>query len=150
MEVARGEGIVIVSNRVPVTFSRSESGESTYSMGAGWLVTSLNVVSRPSDNAVWIASAQGEEDVRVSREAAPYEVEDLRMTFVEHGACAYELMYNHLANPLLCFVQHGLYDLPYAPTLGEDTKRAWEEGYVPVNRNFAEAVSLCSGLRPPC
>jgi trehalose 6-phosphate synthase len=50
-------------------------------------------------------------------------------------------MYNHLANPLLWFVQHGLYDLPYAPALGEDTRRAWEEGYVAVNRNFAEAVS---------
>ncbi len=141
MEVARGEGIVIVSNRAPVTFSRSESGERTYSRGAGGLVTALNAVSRRSENAVWIASAQGEEDVRVSREAAPYEVEDLRVTFVEHGARAYDLMYNHLANPLLWFVQHGLYDLPYAPTLGEDTKRAWEEGYVPVNRNFAEAVS---------
>ncbi len=131
----------MVSNRAPVTFSRSESGERTYSRGAGGLVTALNAVSRRSENAVWIASAQGEEDVRVSREAAPYEVEDLRVTFVEHGARAYDLMYNHLANPLLWFVQHGLYDLPYAPTLGEDTKRAWEEGYVPVNRNFAEAVS---------
>src|SRR3712207_4728877 len=50
-------------------------------------------------------------------------------------------MYNHLANPLLWFVQHGLYDLPYAPILGDDTKRAWQEGYVPVNRNFAEAVA---------
>jgi trehalose 6-phosphate synthase len=50
-------------------------------------------------------------------------------------------MYNRLANPLLWFVQHGLYDLPYAPELGDDTKRAWEEGYVPVSRNFAEAVA---------
>src|SRR3712207_7927021 len=38
-------------------------------------------------------------------------------------------------------VQHGLYDLPYDPALGEDTKKAWEEGYLPVNRNFAEAVA---------
>src|SRR3712207_2555936 len=137
----RGAGIVIVSNRAPVTFSRSQSGERTYSRGAGGLVTALNAVSRRSENAVWIASAQSEEDVRVSREAAPYEVEDLRVTLVEHDARAYDLMYNHLANPLLWFVQHGLYDLPYAPILGGDTKRAWEEGYVPVNRNFAEAVA---------
>ena len=50
-------------------------------------------------------------------------------------------MYNHLANPLLWFVQHGLYDLPYSPNHGEDTRRAWEDGYVAVNRNFAEAVA---------
>jgi trehalose 6-phosphate synthase len=139
--VAQGERIVIVSNRGPVTFSRSEAGERTYSRGAGGLVTALNAVSRRGEDVVWIASAQGEEDVRVSREPAPYEVEDLRVTLVEHDPTSYDLMYNKLANPLLWFVQHGLYDLPYDPTLGEDTKRAWEEGYVPVSRNFAEAVS---------
>jgi trehalose 6-phosphate synthase len=139
--VARGERIVIVSNRGPVTFSRSESGERTYSRGAGGLVTALNAVSRSGEDVVWIASAQSEEDLRVSREPAPYEVEDLRVTLVEHEPEAYDLMYNRLANPLLWFVQHGLYDLPYAPALGQDTRRAWEEGYVPVNRNFAEAVS---------
>ena len=139
--MAQGERIVIVSNRAPVTFSRSESGERIYSRGAGGLVTALNAVSRRSEDTVWIASAQGEEDVRVSREPAPYEVEDLRVTLVEHDARAYDLMYNKLANPLLWFVQHALYNLPYAPALGEDTKWAWEEGYIPVSRNFAGAVS---------
>jgi trehalose 6-phosphate synthase len=141
--VAEIEGgrLVIVSNRAPVTFSRSESGERTYSRGAGGLVTALGAVLRRSEDAVWIASAQSEEDVEVSREPAPYEVEDLRVVLVEHDARAYDLMYNHLANPLLWFVQHGLYDLPNEPVLGDETKRAWEEGYVPVNRNFAEAVA---------
>src|ERR671938_187113 len=140
-EAAENTRFVIVSNRGPVTFSRSESGERIYSRGAGGLVTALNAVSRRSENTVWIASAQGEEDVRVSREPAPYEVEDLRVTLVEHNARAYDLMYNKLANPLLWFVQHALYDLPYAPALGEDTKRAWEEGYVSVLRNFADPAS---------
>jgi trehalose 6-phosphate synthase len=146
MEV-RGEGtdarFVIVSNRGPVTFSRNEAGEREHSRGAGGLVTALNAVSRRRSGAVWIASAQSEEDVRVAKESldAPYEVEGLKVVLVEHYGEAYELMYNHLANPLLWFVQHGLYDLPYAPELGDDTKRAWEEGYVPVNENFAEAVA---------
>ncbi|MDQ5830624.1 MAG: trehalose-6-phosphate synthase [Actinomycetota bacterium] len=141
MAQIEGGRLVIVSNRAPVTFSRSESGERTYSRGAGGLVTALNAVLRQSEDAIWIASAQSEEDVVVSREEAPYEVEDLSVVLVEHDSRAYDLMYNHLANPLLWFVQHGLYDLPYAPILGDDTKRAWEEGYVPVNRNFAEAVA---------
>jgi trehalose 6-phosphate synthase len=104
-------------------------------------VTALNAVLRQSEDAVWIASAQSEEDVAVAKESAPYEVEDLRVTLVEHDPASYDLMYNKLANPLLWFVQHGLYDLPYSPALGEDTRRAWEEGYVPVNRNFAETVA---------
>src|ERR687898_491958 len=140
--MARGEGqrTIVVSNRGPVTLARGESGEREYSRGAGGLVTALNAVLRRAENAVWIASAQSEEDVAVSREPAPYEVEDLRIRFVEHDPEAYDLMYNELANPLLWFVQHGLYDLPYSPALGDETRRAWEEGYIPVNRNFADAV----------
>jgi trehalose 6-phosphate synthase len=140
--LAHGEGgrTIVVSNRGPVTFTRGESGEREHSRGAGGLVTALNAVLRRAENAVWIASAQSEEDVAVSKEPAPYEVEDLRIRLVEHDPASYDLMYNKLANPLLWFVQHGLYDLPYSPTLGDETRRAWEEGYVPVNRNFADAV----------
>src|SRR5215211_975577 len=140
--MAHGEGgrTIVVSNRGPVTFTRGESGKREYSRGAGGLVTALNAVLRRTENAVWIASAQSEEDIAVSKEPAPYEVEDLRVRFVEHDPEAYDLMYNELANPLLWFVQHGLYDLPYSPALGDETRRAWEEGYVPVNRNFADAV----------
>ncbi len=130
----------MVSNRGPLTFSRDESGEREHSRGAGGLVTALNVVVRRAENAVWIASAQSEEDLAVAKEPAPYEVEDLRIRLVEHDPESYDLMYNELANPLLWFVQHGLYDLPYSPNLGDETRRAWEEGYVPINRNFADAV----------
>jgi trehalose 6-phosphate synthase len=143
--LAHGGRTIVVSNRGPVTFSRGESGEREHSRGAGGLVTALNAVLRRAENAVWIASAQSEEDVAVSKEPAPYEVEDLLVRLVEHDPDSYDLMYNELANPLLWFVQHGLYDLPYSPTLGEDTRRAWEEGYVPVNRNFADAVVETAG-----
>jgi trehalose 6-phosphate synthase len=145
--LAQGEGTktIVVSNRGPVTFARGESGGREHSRGAGGLVTALNAVLRRADNAVWIASAQSEEDVAISREPAPYEVEDLRIRFVEQDPTSYDLMYNELANPLLWFVQHGLYDLPYEPTLGGETRRAWEEGYVPVNRNFADAVVETAG-----
>jgi trehalose 6-phosphate synthase len=138
--LAHGGRTIVVSNRGPVTFTRTEAGEREHSRGAGGLVTALNAVLRRAENAVWIASAQSEEDVAVSKEPAPYEVEDLLIRLVEHDPGAYDLMYNELANPLLWFVQHGLYDLPYSPTLGDETRRAWEEGYVAVNRNFADAV----------
>ena len=141
-EAAENTRFVIVSNRGPVTFSRSESGEREYSRGAGGLVTALNAVSRRRQEVVWIASAQSEEDARVAEESLeePYKVEDLKIVLVEHDEESYDLMYNHLANPLLWFVQHGLYDLPYKPELGEDTQRAWEDGYVVISENFAEAV----------
>jgi len=148
--LAHGGKTIVVSNRGPVTFSRGGSGEREHSRGAGGLVTALNAVLRRAENAVWIASAQSEEDIAVSKEPAPYEVENLRIKLVEHDPEAYDLMYNELANPLLWFVHHGLYDLPYSPVLGDETRRAWEEGYVPVNRNFADAVlEMASGEVSP-
>ena len=136
-----GTRMIIVSNRAPVTFSR-ESDEREHSRGAGGLVTALNAVSRRREDTVWIASAASDEDACVARESEgePYEVEDLKVTLVEHDEVSYDLMYNHVANPLLWFVQHGLYDLPYVPAFGDDTYRAWEDGYLPVNENFAKAV----------
>lgn len=135
---------MIVSNRGPVIYTRdASSGERTHSRGAGGLVTALNAVARRRPEAVWIASAQSPEDREVARKAGgtPVEVEELKVTLVEHDEAAYDLMYNHLANPLLWFVQHSLYNLPYSPNLGDDTRRAWREGYLPVNEGLAEAVA---------
>ncbi len=148
--MAQGERgpTIVVSNRGPVTVSRGEDGTREYSRGAGGLVTALNAVVRRGEGVVWIASAQSDEDAALAKESAPYKVEDLRVVFVEHDDEAYDLMYNTLANPLLWFVQHGLYDLPRSPRLGDDTREAWEDGYVPVNRNFARAVAETVGDGP--
>lgn len=130
---------IIVSNRGPVTFSRNENGSREYTRGAGGLVTALNAVARLRES-VWIASATSEEDLVVARREGPVRVEELTVELVEHSPEAYELMYNHVANPLLWFVQHGIYDLPYSPQLGDDTRRAWQ-GYKEVNQNFARAAA---------
>jgi trehalose 6-phosphate synthase len=151
-EGAGRDRFIIVSHRGPVTFSRDEGGERHHSRGAGGLVTALNAVVRRRE-AVWIASATSEEDHVVAREEGPLEVEELAVELVEHDPEAYELMYNHIANPLLWFVQHGIYDLPYSPALGDDTRRAWA-GYREVNQNFGRAASRAavraaeSGERP--
>ena len=41
---------------------------------------------------------------------------------------------------MLWFVQHSLWELPYAPKVDAAFHRAWDEGYVAVNANFAAAV----------
>ena len=43
-----------------------------------------------------------------------------------------------IANPVLWFVQHGLWERKHDPE--RDLVPAWDEGYVPVNRDFADAV----------
>jgi trehalose 6-phosphate synthase len=46
-----------------------------------------------------------------------------------------------VANPLLWFIQHGLYGLGRTPVLGDEEHKAFLEGYVPVNEAFADAVA---------
>ena len=69
MAQSEGGQTIVVSNRGPVTFSRGESDEREHARGAGGLVTALNAVLRRAENAVWIASAQSEEDVVVATAA---------------------------------------------------------------------------------
>ena len=45
-----------------------------------------------------------------------------------------------IANPLLWFLQHGMYGLALAPVLTKREHAAWTDGYVAVNRQFADAV----------
>ena len=49
-----------------------------------------------------------------------------------------------ISNPLLWFVQHGLYELSYSPNIGQRERDAFEDGYVSVNQTFADAVAAKS------
>src|SRR5205814_6182026 len=53
---------------------------------------------------------------------------------------AYEWYYNVIANPMLWFVQHHLWELAATPSIDHGVHHAWSEGYVQVNRAFAAAV----------
>jgi trehalose 6-phosphate synthase len=52
----------------------------------------------------------------------------------------YERYYNLMSNPTLWFLQHSLWNRLERPTLWRDIREHWEQGYVPVNRRFAEAT----------
>ena len=111
--------LVIVSNRGPAQFERDEAGERVVTRGGGGLVTALSgLVSHRK--ALWIASAMTEEDVEVSNEqGGPIEISiggiDYEVLLVESDANAYDAFYNVIANPILWFIQHYLWDLSNAP-----------------------------------
>ncbi|MEK7817354.1 MAG: trehalose-6-phosphate synthase, partial [Actinomycetota bacterium] len=48
--------------------------------------------------------------------------------------------YNIIANPIIWFIQHYLWDLSVVPDIRPNEKAAWEDGYQVVNRQFAEAI----------
>jgi trehalose 6-phosphate synthase len=138
------ESLIIVSNRGPAQFERNEAGERTLKRGGGGVVTALSGLVSHRD-ALWIASAMSDEDVAVSREqGGPVEVTingiDYRVLLVGSDPEAYDRFYNVIANPILWFIQHYLWDLSNAPDIRRQELDAWDHGYQAVNRDIAEAV----------
>jgi trehalose 6-phosphate synthase len=137
--------LIIVSNRGPAQFERDENGERTVQRGGGGLVTALSGLVSHRD-ALWIASAITDEDVVVSGEAdgGPVELSiggiDYRICLVGSDPTAFDRFYNVIANPILWFIQHYLWDLSNAPDIRREELDAWDFGYQAVNRDIAEAV----------
>jgi trehalose 6-phosphate synthase len=141
---ADGPRLVIVSNRGPAQFERNEEGERVVTRGGGGLVTALSgLVSHR--RALWIASAMTDEDVAVGEEqGGPVEISiggiDYEVLLVESDPDAYDAFYNVIANPLLWFIQHYLWDLSNAPDIRREEMSAWRDGYRVVNDDLADAV----------
>ena len=138
--------LIVVSNRGPVTFGRDAADERTARRGGGGLVTALRSLVSHHD-VTWIASAISLEDRAVAREAGGGAFDEIardgsayRFRLVEHDERAYDWFYNVVSNPTLWFVQHCLWELAHSPQVDQGLHNAWHEGYVPVNRAFAEAV----------
>jgi trehalose 6-phosphate synthase len=138
--------LIVVSNRGPVSFARDEDGNRVARRGGGGLVTALRSFVAHHD-ITWVASAISVEDRAVADESGGEAVEEVardgspyRLRLVAHDPAAYDWFYNVVANPTLWFLQHYLWALAYAPNIDPGLYHAWEDGYVPVNRAFAEAA----------
>ena len=109
--------LVLVSNRGPVTFG--PDGE--VRRGTGGLVTALTGLASHRE-VTWIASAMTDEDIEAAErnEGRPFTVKapdggDYRVKLVASDPIAYDRFYNIIANPMLWFIQHYLWDLSNAP-----------------------------------
>jgi trehalose 6-phosphate synthase len=144
--VAGRRKLIVVSNRGPVTYARGHGGERVARRGGGGLVTALRSLVSHHD-VVWVASAISDEDRAVAAEAGGAAVDEIardgspfRLRLVAHDETAYDWHYNVVANPMLWFLQHYLWQLAYEPSLDIAFQHAWDEGYARVNEAFAEAV----------
>src|SRR5262245_9940018 len=137
--------LILLSNRGPATFERTEDGELVTRRGGGGLVTALTGLLRRRD-ALWIASAMTDEDVEQSRvhgeEGCDVDLDGTtyRIKLVASDPVAFDRFYNVIANPLLWFVQHYLWDLSNVPDVRQEERIAWSDGYEVVNADLAEAA----------
>jgi trehalose 6-phosphate synthase len=134
--------LVLVSNRGPVTFD--EDGH--VQRGSGGVVTALTGLASHRE-AIWIASAMSDYDAEASRahDGRSFPVRspsggDFHVRLVVSDAEAYDRFYNVVANPMLWFIQHYLWDLSNAPDIRREEIEAFEFGYNVVNEDLANAV----------
>ncbi len=137
--------LTIVSNRGPASYGRDvATGERTLDRGGGGLVTALSGLAAHR-KTLWIASAMSDEDVEVAKEAggpASIDVDDVSydVLMVASDPAAYDRFYNTIANPIIWFIQHYLWDLSNAPDIRRSEIEAWEQGYKVINDDIAAAV----------
>jgi trehalose 6-phosphate synthase len=132
--------LVVASNRGPLSFERDDSGALTARRGSGGLVTALSSVFF-RDDITWVSAAmtQGDQEVAESgRDVTPET--GIAVRFVRIPPERYDAYYNRIANGVLWFTHHYLWDLARAPRFGDDTARDWAE-YVEANRDFASALA---------
>ena len=144
-DMLRDRRLILVSNRGPVEYHLSPEGNLQARRGSGGVVTALSTLTNYVD-FTWVASAMGEGDRRVAQQAegrrikSPLPGQSLYLKYVVTPRRAYHKFYNIFCNPLLWFLQHYMWSSPYTPNVDESVYDAWETGYIPVNRSFAEAV----------
>ena len=134
--------LIIAANRAPVTFTQPETGKLTFERGAGGLVTALTGLALKVEGT-WIGCARSPEDAAWREGSVPLDQtgNSIYVRFLTPEASAYEGYYNVIANPLLWFLQHSMWDIPRAPVIDRSTWQAWEQGYQIVNQQFAGAIT---------
>ncbi|MFE2967583.1 trehalose-6-phosphate synthase [Streptomyces sp. NPDC059340] len=127
--------ILVASNRGPVTYEVREDGSLRARRGGGGLVSGLSAIG-PDAGALWVCSALGDGD----REAVRRGVAEDGVRMLDIAADVHADAYNGIANSVLWFVHHMLYQTPLEPVFDAEFRRQWAS-YEAYNRAFAEALA---------
>jgi trehalose 6-phosphate synthase len=139
-----GGRLVVASNRGPLAYEWTDGQRPEPRIGCGGLATALSAAARAAD-VTWVAAAMTEADRWVATSGGPAPDESravgCRVRFVVPDQHAYHLYYDFLSNPTLWFLHHRMLDRLRRRGLWDQIEEAWENGYVPINRAFADAVA---------
>jgi len=144
-ELLGEKSLILACNRAPIEYHTDAEGNLLWRRGSGGVVTALSAIGEHAD-ITWIASAMGGAERRVAREAqggcfkAPLPGHNLYIRFVVFSPNTYHKFYSVFCNPLLWFLQHYMWNSPYTPNIDARVYDAWSNGYVAVNKGFADAV----------
>ena len=143
----------MAANRGPVSFRRDDDGRLSVSRGGGGLVSGLSSVASHQD-LLWVCAALSDAD-RAAARAAPGGMLSLdgnpdaghggsAVRMLDIPAATFNRAYNTVANSVLWFVHHMLYDTPNQPQFGMAFRRDWA-AYREYNMAFARALASDPG-----
>jgi len=144
-EATTGRRILVASNRGPVSYSRTDDGQLTVARGGGGVVSGLSSVAS-HENLLWVCAALSDAD-RVAARRAPDGMLSLggdeggsAVKMLDVAPATFNRAYNTVANSVLWFVHHMLYDTPNRPQFASAFRRDWA-AYRDYNRAFADALA---------
>ncbi|CAL9533973.1 alpha,alpha-trehalose-phosphate synthase (UDP-forming) [Streptomyces sp. enrichment culture] len=140
--------VLVASNRGPVSYQLREDGSLDARRGGGGLVSGLSAIG-PDADSVWVCAALGDGDRAAVRRAdggllPVEETGGQRVRMLDIDASVHAEAYNGIANSVLWFVHHLLYQTPLEPVFDADFRRQWAS-YRAYNQAFAEALAEEAG-----
>ncbi|MFF9770566.1 trehalose-6-phosphate synthase [Streptomyces sp. NPDC014636] len=136
--------VLVASNRGPVSYQVREDGSLHARRGGGGLVSGLSAIGSDADS-VWVCAALGDGDRAAVRRAdggllPAGDTGGQRVRMLDIDAAVHAEAYNGIANSVLWFVHHMLYQTPLEPVFDAEFRRQWAS-YETYNRAFAEALA---------
>ena len=138
--------VLLASNRGPVSFTHDDDGALACRGGAGGLASALSALP-PQAGALWICAALSETDRAAARaspngrlDLAGYDTGAVPVRFLDIEPMTFARAYNGVANSMLWFIHHMLFDTANSPVFDARFRREWAS-YVDYNTLFAEALA---------
>ncbi|MEV6106082.1 trehalose-6-phosphate synthase [Streptomyces sp. NPDC051940] len=142
MVAEHGAEVLVASNRGPVSYALADDGTLTAKRGGGGLVSGLSAIG-PEAGAVWVCAALGDADRRAAgggRRLAAEDTGGQAVRMLDIDATVFHNAYNGVANSVLWFVHHMLYQTPLEPSFDAEFRSQWAS-YRSYNAAFADALA---------
>ncbi|MET9852418.1 trehalose-6-phosphate synthase [Streptomyces sp. NPDC006450] len=128
--------VLVAANRGPLSYALAADGTLSARRGGGGLVSGLSTALAEQPGALWICAALSDAD----REAVRRGVSEPGVRMLAIDPEVYDGAYNGIANSVLWFLHHHLYEIPREPVFDAEFRRRWD-CYVAYNEAFAAALA---------
>jgi trehalose 6-phosphate synthase len=131
--------MIVVSHRGPYRFEPAGDGTFAARRGAGGVVSALGPLLTETHDSTWIAAALSDGDRAAVRAGATRDL-DIDVELLDLDVDLHRMHYDVVANGVLWFLFHGLFDRVHRPRFDLHFREAWE-AFVAVNETFTAAAA---------